>query len=188
MKSGCQKISLCSTTERKKAVVSLDSMWIWFIFFSTADSVSICISHYWAPFTLLGLFVQFMVSHKNALCPENWLWRNPAGRMMLLQRREGELQGHYIRLLELLLSYRKLSLAHWSILYWCTQSKYPKGRYLSQTKGSFLCLRNCLVMFNKQIILKTCFWRCPCWVWPPQHCPDFSFCQYWSAGASCWGV
>lgn len=43
----------------------------------------------------------------------------------------------------------------WSILYWCTQNKYPEGRYLSRTKGSLLCLRNCSAMLNKQIILKT---------------------------------
>ncbi len=32
---------------------------------------------------------------------------------------------------------------------------YPKGGYLSRTKESLLCLRNCSAMLNKQIILKT---------------------------------
>lgn len=48
-----------------------------------------------------------------------------------------------------------LSPLSWSILYWCAQNKYPKGRYLSRTKRSLLSLRNCSAMLNKQRILKT---------------------------------
>lgn len=70
MKSGCQKILLCSTTERKKAVVSLDSMWIQFIFIPQLTQF-LSVYHiiepplrYWACLSNLWLLIKMPYAQK----------------------------------------------------------------------------------------------------------------------------
>lgn len=80
----------------------------------------------------------------------------------------------------------RLSPLSWSILYWCTQNKYPKGRYLSGTKGSLLCLRNCSAMLTsifKDSASKDCLVRTksgPCVLIAALISHFFFSQQYWS--------
>lgn len=83
---------------------------------------------------------------------------------MVLHRQEGKLQGHYVfRDLSFTILSR-LSPLSWSILYWCTQNKYPEGRWVGQgilvvfeVLRSY-CMPNKLIML-KTLPLKTALWE-----------------------------